>query len=252
MELDRYVAPRAVVFDLGGTLVDWPRWEEDAPRIWATAYEHFVAAVGRDGWPEGEAWVEAMRAAELAHWQRVDTEHWSGPPSGLVHDGFRRLDRRASEREILAVLDGYGRAVDGWAEVFDDARATLEELRRCGYRLGLLSNTWWAAEWHNADLAVHGLAGLLDELVYTSDLPHSKPHPEVFREVTERLGVEPAAAVMIGDRLLDDVGGALGAGLRAVWKENDRPWPRPAGIAPTATVRRLAELPELLRGWGGA
>jgi putative hydrolase of the HAD superfamily len=57
---------------------------------------------------------------------------------------------------------------------------------------------------------------------------------------------------MIGDRLLDDVGGALGAGMRAVWKENDRPWPRPAGIEPTATVKRLAELPELLRRWGGA
>ena len=27
--------PRAVVFDLGGTLVDWPDWVEDAPRRWA-------------------------------------------------------------------------------------------------------------------------------------------------------------------------------------------------------------------------
>ncbi len=56
---------------------------------------------------------------------------------------------------------------------------------------------------------------------------------------------------MIGDRLADDIGGALGAGLRAVWKRNDRPWPRPEGVEPTAVVDRLEELPALLRSGGG-
>lgn len=106
-------------------------------------------------------------------------------------------------------------------------------------------------QWHNADLAAHGLAEYLDELVYTSDLPHSKPHPSVFQTVAGLLGTAPAACVMIGDRLLDDVGGALGVGMRAVWKQNTKPWPRPPEVTPTATIRHLAELPPLLRTWGG-
>jgi putative hydrolase of the HAD superfamily len=244
--------PRAVIFDLGGTLVYWPGWDDDAPRRWALAYDHLVGSLpGRD-WSSRDDFVTALREAEAAHWRRVENEHWSGPPSGVVHDGFRRLGVHAGEDAILAVLDGYARAVDGWARVFPDAAPTLRLLRERGYRLGLLSNTWWAAEWHNADLAAHGLADLLDEIVYTSDLPHSKPHPSVFRDVADRLGATPAQCVMVGDRMIDDVSGALGVGMRGVWKANTSPWPRPREIIPTAAIELLQELPELLRGWGGA
>jgi len=88
-------APRAIIFDLGGTLVHWPKWEEDAPTKWAAAF-HTVrmassASVTRDDF------VAAMRAAEKAHWERVDREHWSGPPTGLVSDGFRRLGMSADD-----------------------------------------------------------------------------------------------------------------------------------------------------------
>ncbi len=241
--------PRVVIFDLGGTLVDWSDWDTDASRRWAISYDHLTAAVPRDHWPSREQYAAAMREAELAHWARVEAEHWSGPPSSLLHDGFRRLGVHVGEDELLAALDGYARAVDGWASVFPDARDTLAALRRLGCRLGLLSNTWWAAEWHNADLATHGLAGLLDEISYTSDLPHSKPHPSVFLDLAARLGAEPSACVMVGDRPIDDISGALNAGMRAVWKTNGAPRPRPEGIVPTAIITHLAELPPLVQSW---
>jgi putative hydrolase of the HAD superfamily len=244
--------PTAVIFDLGGTLVHWPDWEGDSTRRWALSYDNLAAALPNGDWPARDVYVRAMLAAEMAHWERVNEEHWCGPPSALIGDGFRRLGRRPREAEILAALDGYARAVAGWAIAYPDAAATLRLLRAHGYRLGLLSNTWWAAKWHNADLAAHGLDALLHATVYTSDLPHSKPHPSVFREVAARLGVEPAACVMVGDRMVDDVSGALAAGMRAVWKRNDMPWPRPEAVVPSATIDHLAELPALLNTWGGA
>ena len=242
-------APRAIIFDLGGTLVHWPKWEEDAPTKWAAAF-HTVrmassASVTRDDF------VAAMRAAEKAHWERVDREHWSGPPTGLVSDGFRRLGMSADDALLIETMDAYAKAVAGWSTIFPDTRETLLTLRERGYRLGLLSNTWWAAEWHNADIAAHGLGDLLDELVYTSDLPHSKPHPSVFREIGDRLGVEPAACVMIGDRQIDDVSGGKAAGLRAIWRRNTDGFPAWDGT-PDAIIDRLSELPPLLKSWGGA
>ena len=55
---------------------------------------------------------------------------------------------------------------------------------------------------------------------------------------------------MVGDRMIDDVSGALGAGMRAVWRKNDYGFP--TGVAvPNATIDRLSELPELLHSWGG-
>jgi putative hydrolase of the HAD superfamily len=245
-------APRAVIFDLGGTLVDWPDWDEGVIRCWNLSYDYLVSRVPGGDWPEREVYVQAMMDAERAHWRRVETERWSGPPTGLVSDGFRRLGRHADEEALLAALDGYARALDGWAAVFPDARETLQMLRDSGYKLGLLSNTWWAAEWHNADLAAHGLDSLIDEIVYTSDLSHSKPHPSVFLEVAARLDVVADACVMVGDRMIDDISGALGVGMRAVWKENSSPWPKPEHISPTATIVHLAELPRLLRAWNGA
>jgi putative hydrolase of the HAD superfamily len=244
------VAPRAVVFDLGGTLVHWPDWEEGAPAKWGLAYDALRAASGEVATSK-EQFVAAMRAAEKAHWERVDHEHWSGPPTALVSDGFRRLGAMPDDGALLAALDAYARAVAGWSSVFVDARETLDVLRERGYRLGLLSNTWWAADWHNADLAAHGLADMLDELVYTSDLPHSKPHPSVFREIASRLRVAPEACVMIGDRQIDDVEGARAVGMRAIWRRNDSGFPT-SDVTPDAIVDALRELPSLLRTWGGA
>jgi putative hydrolase of the HAD superfamily len=215
------------------------------------AYDYLVSQLPRRNWPERDTYVKAMLAAEQAHWNRVVAEHWSGPPSGVIREGFRRLDRHLHEDELIAALDGYAHAVDGWAIVFPDARETLQLLRERDYPLGLLSNTWWAADWHNADLATHGLNGLLDEIAYTSDLSHSKPHPSVFQEVASRLGVPVEACVMVGDRLIDDISGALGVGMRAVWKYNDNLWPKPEHITPTATITNLAQLPPLLKEWGG-
>jgi FMN phosphatase YigB (HAD superfamily) len=54
---------------------------------------------------------------------------------------------------------------------------------------------------------------------------------------------------MVGDRMVDDVAGALDVGMRAVWKRHAKPWPRPAHVTPTATIDELAELVALIQQW---
>jgi putative hydrolase of the HAD superfamily len=240
---------QGVIFDLGGTLLDWRDWDSDSPRRWGLSHDYLVQTHPARQWPERSAYIQAMLAAERAHWQQVSTLHTSGTPTALLRDGFQHLHYAVSEVDLLAALDGYAQAVAGWAYVFPDSAPTLQILHAQGYRIGLLSNTWWAADWHNADLAAHGLDTFLDEVVYTSDLPYSKPHPSTFLEVASRLHVDPQACIMIGDRMIDDVSGALGVGMRAVWKENSSPWPRPAHIVPSAVIRHLAELPALIFSW---
>jgi putative hydrolase of the HAD superfamily len=234
-------ATRAVIFDLGGTLIDWHDWDAEVPQRWARCHGRLLS-VTCERWAPLDTFVEAMAAAEAAHWKRVTDDLWSGPPSGVVSDGLRTLGIPITESAITTVLDAYATAVDGRAFVFPDAVGTLTALRARGLRIGLLSNTWWAAEWHNAEIALHGLAPLIDERVYTSDMPHSKPHPSVFREIARRLGVAPEECTMVGDRPNDDIAGALGAGMRAIWKTNGRPMPNPHGVVPTATIRDLQEL----------
>lgn len=251
LEMEYYLTSlRAVIFDLGGTLLDWPDWDEDIERRWALSYDYLVARYPENNWPSREEYVRAMRRAEKEHWDRVVTVHTSDQPKRLIRDGFHYLGLPENKRAMQLVLDGYSQAVIGWAEIFPDTVETLMLLRKRGYRLGLLSNTWWAGAWHDADLAAHGVTELLDVVAYTSDLPYSKPHPYVFHEVAKRLQVETTACVMVGDRMVDDVGGALSVGMRGVWRQNDYPWPKPEHITPSAVITTLSDLPSILEQWG--
>jgi len=245
------VPVRAVIFDLGGTLMWWPDWIEGAAHKWTAGHARLRTA--RPGpWPEVAPFVAAMQAAELEHWAGVEgPDHTTGDPASLVRDGFARLGLPDDERSALAVVDGYAAAVSGWCRIYEDSVATIRELRGAGYRLGLLSNTWWAAAWHNADLATHGLGGLLDAVLYTSELPHSKPHPSVFAEAARRLHVSPEACVMVGDRMIDDVSGAQSAGMRGIWKRN-RETPVRDDIHPDAAIDQVGEVPAILARWSSA
>jgi FMN phosphatase YigB (HAD superfamily) len=63
--------PAAVIFDLGGTLVHWPDWDDAAPLRWGASYDRLVQALSRENRPSRDAYVRAMREAELAHRRRT-------------------------------------------------------------------------------------------------------------------------------------------------------------------------------------
>ena len=52
--------------------------------------------------------------------------------------------------------------------------------------------------------------------IYSMDVGHAKPRPEIFRHAVETLGVEPHQILHIGDNENTDVRGALAAGFRAI------------------------------------
>ena len=238
-----------VIFDLGGTLIDWPDWDEDIHRRWMLSYDYLCEKCPERQWPDRELYAHCMRQAELDHWKRVATQYSSNRPEEVVLEGFQKLGCDVDEAELLAALDGFAQAISDWATIFPDVVPTLLMLRKRGLPLGLLSNTWWAAAWNNAELATHGLDKLLDVVVYTSDLPYSKPHPETFLTVARRLHVDPEECVMVGDRLIDDISGSLNVGMRGVWKKTPYPWPEPDHIKPTAIITQLAELLPLIEDW---
>jgi putative hydrolase of the HAD superfamily len=88
--------------------------------------------------------------------------------------------------------------------------------------------------------------------VYTSDLPHLKPHPEAFRAVLAAVAgdadpVPPEEAVFVGDRPIDDISGAKALGMRTVLLPGSDVPPGP--VEPDAVVERLADVLALVDGW---
>jgi putative hydrolase of the HAD superfamily len=105
-------------------------------------------------------------------------------------------------------------------EIFEDVLPTLAELRAQGLKLGLVSNTG-----RNLDefVAHHGLE--VDAAVSSGAHGKTKPHPTIFLSALKRLEVEPAAAVMIGDSIEDDVEGAKAVGMRGILLDRENRYP---------------------------
>jgi putative hydrolase of the HAD superfamily len=229
---------RAALFDWGGTLTTLHAVDLlDAWRVVASVLA-----------PDD---AERVAAALLA----VEDEVWSRTTTTMRSATTREVLSLAAERLSLPVDEAlHERAVSSylahWAPTTaarPDAAATLRSVRARGLRTGLLSNTHWPRHQHEAWLARDGLLELLDARIYTSDLTHTKPHPEAFRALLDELGLSPAECVFVGDRLWDDVHGAAELGMRTVWLRNDVV---PAyDVTPDAAVDELLEVVDVVNGW---
>jgi len=133
-----------------------------------------------------------------------------------------------------------------------DAHATLQELLRRGYRLGMVTN---AADAVDVGKIVdnHRLRIYFDDIIISADFGIRKPDPRIFEIALKRLGADPASAVMVGDNLSADILGAHRAGMRGIWITRRSEDPRNAllrnTIIPDGEVKSLEEIPSLLQDW---
>ena len=92
----------------------------------------------------------------------------------------------------------------------------LRTLRR-HYALAVISDTGFASGRAQDRLLEKDAARkFFRTTIYSMDVGHAKPRPEIFRRAVETLGVEPHEILHIGDNEHTDVRGALAAGFRAV------------------------------------
>ena len=56
-----------------------------------------------------------------------------------------------------------------------------------------------------------------DAVILSRDVGFRKPHPAIFWAAMARLDATPAESVFIGDRLAEDVLGAMDVGMKAIW-----------------------------------
>ena len=193
---------QAVLFDYGGVL------RGDGREIW-------TAADAAASLPPGTLWVAWHEIPEY----RLSRE---GAIDGLAFRAaiLRALIPVAGDAETAeAALATLEARLAGLPPIDTEMRALIDRLR-AGRRvkLGLLSN---ANRGFTERLRVRGVASLFDDVVVSADVGLAKPDPAIFRLAAERLGVVPAACLMIDDQA-QHVAGAQSAGLRAQLHEPAR------------------------------
>jgi putative hydrolase of the HAD superfamily len=96
-------------------------------------------------------------------------------------------------------------------ELYEDVMPVLDQLRRAGLKIGLVSNSARDVR----DFAQHH-ALEIDAGISSFHHGKTKPHGSIFKAVLDLLEVEPVDAAMVGDTFEDDIEGALALGMQAV------------------------------------
>ena len=183
---------RAVVFDLWQTLVPWPA--ESA----AALYGQMAEAVGAPTEAFTEAWFSGREARE------------TGPLPDHVRWVFDQLGLEADPQVIVTIRSDWTR---GALVPRPEAVPTLEELRRRGHGLGLIT----VCSGDVADLwESTPFGGLFDATVFSSTAGLLKPDPRIYRLCCDELGVEPDDCLYVGDGANDELPGAERVGMTAV------------------------------------
>jgi phosphoglycolate phosphatase len=215
--------PRAVVFDLDGTLVD------SAPDI-ARALNAGFAPLGVPPFPAasvhgmigGGAAVAVRRAAAAAAITLDETEE------ALVVARFFKTYAAAS-------AEGNG--------LYPGASETLARLKAAGIGLALCTNK--AERITRIALGALGIAHHFDMVVAARDDRPKKPDPAMVLAALGPLGVEPSHAVMVGDSAAD-VGAARAAGCRCVVVSYGYAPVPAAELGADRVIDALVELPAAL------
>ncbi len=216
---------RAFLFDYGGTL-DGEGWH------WFDRVLHLYRTAGATI-PE-----ERIRQAFYAADRALD-----GAVAGMR---LRPLIERHVEAQIEVLGDEGRRYASGLVEGFCTmteegwaaARACFERLGGRA-RLGVVSNFYG-----NLDTLLEeaGLRPHLSVVVESIHVGVAKPDRWIYGIALERLGLEPAEVVMVGDNFERDVRVAKQVGMGAIWLRRGGGPPPEEGIA-DRVVSRLSEIP---------
>jgi FMN phosphatase YigB (HAD superfamily) len=190
----------ALLFDFGGTLdANGLPWKERFFRLW----QAHVGDVSRENF-------------DVAFYAADDALVGSLPAGTGLDQTVERLTAGLAER-LGCPDEGARRRVasefcrDGRRSLAAAAELFARLSRR--YRLGIVSNFYGnlAAVCEEA-----GLAPYLGVALDSAAVGWSKPDPRIFRAALERLAVEPAEAVFVGDSVERDMAGARTLGMRHV------------------------------------
>ena len=233
----------AVLFDWGGTLTPWHSLDLVAQRYpYAQVYD---AAHAKE-------LAQRLFDAEESIWQRQrDTGGAAG--TGNLQRVFDLAGIDTDSWQHAEAMDAYLEAWDPHTHTDPAVVPMFEELRADGVKVGVLSNTMWPREHHEAVFRRDGVLHLVDGAVYTSETTSGKPHADAFLLAMAAVGMtDPSRVVFVGDRPWDDIHGAQQVGMRAILvPHSDIPAHQQmvVDVTPDAVVHRLGEVLDVVRAW---
>ena len=245
------MALKALFFDFGGTLDLYPVVYEDCIDASSKMLE-ILAESGidlRDKFSSEEFYNHInSRNDEYRRWkyetltELSEMDVWKGY---ILHEETRRelLNCRTVEELTYLIDSGFHTR-----QVRPEAKKALEELRKFGLKMGIVSNVLSIAQVPR-DLERYGLSEYFNPVVTSAAFGKVKPHPSIFIHAAVLAGVDPSECLYIGNSPLKDINGAKNAGfmgtVQIVYKLTGK-GDMCADAKPDFLIESLDELPEIV------
>ncbi len=208
--------PEAVLFDWTNTLSQFA-WDD---ALLAEGHRAGLTALGRAD--EAAEYTERYRAEVLPAVTAAGAWSVLDYPTEL-----RKVLGDVSDEELDDFLDAEH---DVWAAartVAPGLDLLLQRLDGLGVNVGIIANTWPdPARLLRREIAALGEVGsLFRPIVLSGEVGVRKPDPAIFAIALDALELDPFDVYFVGDRLVDDVGGAGSVGMvtvQATWFHTDR------------------------------
>ena len=215
----------AVVFDVGGTLIDpYPSVGDIYANV-ASSLGHANLDVARLNTQFAKAWSSKgdFQYSE-SHWEQLVIQTFDGWVSESdCRAMFPKIYQRFEDPEV-------------W-KIHADVLPTLDDLAGRGFRLGIVSN--WDTRLRPL-LESLRLEGFFELISVSCDIGFTKPSPVIFEHTISKLGLPPDRILHVGDHHIEDVQGAQAAGLNAF--QVDR-----SSSGGDGKLRRLTDLMPLIK-----
>ena len=207
---------RAIVFDVGGTLI-YP-----ADPVGET-YARFARAHGVKIQPEATttAFREAMKSSSPRGKDAV-------PNNGNDRVWWKQVVEKSLSKDAFpnaAAFDAFFEEVylhyakpDAWG-IYPEVLEVLEALRDHAVDFAVLTN--WDARLHSV-LDGNGLGEYFTQRFISAELGWEKPDAAIYRHVADVMRIQPGSLLSVGDDSRNDVEGPKKAGWQAVQIERPK------------------------------
>ncbi len=240
---------RAVLFDLGDTLVHLDRPWEDVFNANLEAIYAYLTKLGlkSDFQRFAKTFVGVFEDASA----KSDLFKIEIPMQDMISKVLRKLKFKNSIEGLIhsAMLEYYKPEIEAW-QLYPDTIDSLAALRDNGFEMGLVSNSKSAWAVH-AILEKFGLQKFFRAIVTSAELRIRKPRASIFMRALTALDLKPSETVFVGDSLEADIIGARSLGIRAIHLLR-RPVESTSLVDPEATVSSLFEALSQITAWKNA